>query len=127
MTPTCRGVLPRTATRFSLWPSRTPPGGKQKQGSTMALFTDENRQLTPQSRRIFALYEIARTTVDFLAAISFLVGSVLFFKETTQYQATWLFVIGSVFFCLKPTLKLSREIHLWRMGRVEALADRARD
>lgn len=89
------------------------------------LFTHENRQRNASTRRVYAAYEIAHTTVDFLAAISFLVGSILFFYDSTQYPATWLFVIGSVFFCLKPTLRLAREIHLWRMGRMEVLARRA--
>jgi len=93
----------------------------------MALFTHENRSRSAESQRVYAAYEIAHTVVDFLAAISFLLGSVLFFYADTQYQATWLFVVGSLFFCLKPTLKLAREIHLWRMGRVEALARRAED
>lgn len=93
----------------------------------MALFTHENRQRSAQTRRVYAAYEIAHTAVDFLAAISFLVGSILFFSDDTQYPATWLFVVGSVFFCLKPTLRLAREIHLWRMGRMETLARRAED
>lgn len=93
----------------------------------MALFTHENRQRSAHTKRVYAAYEIAHTAVDFLAAISFLVGSILFFSDDTQYQATWLFVVGSVFFCLKPTLRLTREIHLWRMGRMETLARRAED
>lgn len=93
----------------------------------MALFTHENRQRSTETRRVYAAYEIAHTFVDFVAAICFLVGSILFFSEDTQYSATWLFVIGSMFFCLKPTLRLAREIQLWRMGRLETLARRAKD
>lgn len=93
----------------------------------MALFTHENRQRSARTRRVYAAYEIAHTAVDFLAAICFLVGSILFFSDSTQYPATWLFVIGSLFFCLKPSLRLAREIHLWRMGRMEVLARRVED
>lgn len=88
----------------------------------MALFTHENRQRTARSRRIYAAYEIAHTCVDFTAAICFLIGSILFFWKAYETAAIWLFVIGSVFFCMKPTLRLAREIHLWRMGKVDELA-----
>ncbi len=91
----------------------------------MAIFTQENRQRTARSRRIYAAYEIARTCVDFLAAICFLIGSVLFFWPAFETRAVWLFVIGSAFFCLKPTIKLAREVHLWRYGHLDALARRS--
>ena len=93
----------------------------------MLFFTSENRQQSAQSDRIFAAYEIVRTFFDFLAAICFLVGSILFFAADTQFQATWLFVVGSLFFCLKPTLKLAREVHLWRVGELQSLARRTKD
>ena len=44
----------------------------------MKLFDRQNRDRTAESRRLYALYEIAHTAVDFIAALSFLVGSVLF-------------------------------------------------
>ncbi|MDK3017354.1 YrhK family protein [Pseudodonghicola flavimaris] len=93
----------------------------------MPLFFRDRGGADPQSDRVYAAYEIAHTVVDFLAAISFLVGSILFFYAAYQVPATWLFVIGSAFFCLKPTLRLAREIHLWRVGSVEALAKRAEE
>jgi hypothetical protein len=90
----------------------------------MRLFRHENRQKSEAARRLYARYEILHTAVDFLAAFAFLIGSALFFGESTQYVATWLFVIGSVFFALKPTLRLVREIRLYRMGEIETLAER---
>lgn len=39
-------------------------------------------------------------------------------------MAALCFIICSVFFGLKPSLKLWREIRLCRMGKTEALADR---
>ncbi|XRQ10074.1 YrhK family protein [Actinomadura welshii] len=59
-------------------------------------------------------YETLSIVNDFAAAVLFLVGSVLFFSESTMYSGTWLFVIGSVLFCLRPTIRLSRRIHLQR-------------
>jgi uncharacterized membrane protein YgdD (TMEM256/DUF423 family) len=91
------------------------------------LFSHEARQQSAQARRLYARFEIAHTAVDFLAALAFLVGSILFFSPSTQYSATWLFVIGSLFFAAKPTLRLTREIRLYRLGRLERLAERAEE
>jgi hypothetical protein len=77
--------------------------------------------------RIYALHEVLRTAVDFGAALCFLVGSVLFFWEATQTPAIWLFVVGSVFFMLKPTLRLVRELQYVHQGHIERLADRGAD
>ena len=93
----------------------------------MRLFTHEARQRSADTRRVYAAYEIAHTVADFAAAISFLIGSVLFFWPAYETAAIWLFVIGSVFFCLKPSLRLAREVQLWRMGKIDQLAQRARD
>lgn len=80
---------------------------------------------SPAHGRIYAFHEVLRTVVDFGAALCFLVGSVLFFWEATQVTATWLFVIGSVFFMLKPTLRLVRELQYVRQGRYAPLAEEA--
>lgn len=77
-------------------------------------FDHRLRDATPKSARISALYEIAHVMVDFLAAILFVIGSALFFFPSTTYAATWMFLIGSIFFATKPTLRLAREIHLLR-------------
>ena len=45
----------------------------------------------------------------------FVVGSILFFKESTTYAGTWLFLIGSVMFGLRPMIRLVREVRLVRM------------
>lgn len=91
----------------------------------MPLFYEENRRSCDAARRAFARYELAHTVADFCAAIAFLVGSALFFLPRFETEAIWLFVIGSAFFCAKPSLRLVREIHLWRIGRLETLARRA--
>ena len=93
----------------------------------MPLFSQENRDRNAATRRVYAAYEIAHTAVDFIAAISFLVGSVLFLLPAYETPAIWLFIVGSVFFCLKPTLRLTREVPLWRMGRIDELARRIGD
>ncbi|QUS36911.1 hypothetical protein GR316_06350 [Falsirhodobacter algicola] len=86
------------------------------------LFRHENREGSEHARRLYARYEIARTAVEFAAAICFLVGSVFFFYDALMTAATWLFTIGSVLFAARPTLKLVREIRLYRMGKTGKLA-----
>ena len=92
----------------------------------MRLFQHDNRQKSHDSRRIYALFEIAYTIVDFIAAFSFLIGSILFFWAKYETPAVWLFVIGSVCFCLKPTIRMIRELKLLEMGDTDDLADRYR-
>ena len=93
----------------------------------MKLFRHENRQRSHRSRRVYALFEIAHTAVDFAAAVCFTIGSILFFWKQYETQAIWLFTIGSVFFMAKPSLRLAREVKLYRLGKLERLADRAQD
>lgn len=90
----------------------------------MPLFHHENRQASPEAKAFYARVEIVYTFVDFTAAALFLIGSVLFFDDATQTAATWLFVIGSAFFAMKPSLRLYREIRLYRMGKIDTLAKR---
>ncbi|SNR24870.1 YrhK family protein [Puniceibacterium sediminis] len=90
----------------------------------MNLFDHSNRDRNDGTRRIYALYEIAHTSVDFSAAACFLIGSVLFLWPAYETAAIWLFIIGSVFFMAKPTLRLLRELHLYRMGKLDTLAKR---
>lgn len=90
----------------------------------MKLFHHENRQLNAETRRVYAAFEIAHTTVDFLAALCFIVGSVFFFYDDLMEAGTWLFLVGSVFFAAKPSLRLAREVKLWSMGREDTLAER---
>lgn len=91
----------------------------------MGLFDSRNRDRSPEARRVFAMFELAHTAVDFGAAACFVVGSILFFFDALQVQATWLFLIGSLLFAAKPTLRLWREIKLMRMGDYTDLAHRA--
>ena len=90
----------------------------------MKLFRHENRENNASSRGLYAKFEMAYTFVDFCAAICFVVGSALFFFESTQVNATWLFLIGSIFFAAKPCLRVVREIKLYRMGDMADLAKR---
>ncbi|SEN35241.1 YrhK family protein [Palleronia pelagia] len=88
------------------------------------LFRHETRQQSERTKRIYAWFELAHTFVDFLAAMFFLVGSILFFWTATETLAIWLFVVGSVLFGVKPTLKVIREVRMLRVGDMSDLADR---
>lgn len=89
------------------------------------LFDPRNRQIAaPQARR-FALFELLHTVVDFLAAFLFIVGSILFFFEEAMFAGTVCFLIGSLCFAAKPSIRLAREIWLARLDDVDRLADMA--
>ncbi|MDJ0930784.1 YrhK family protein [Breoghania sp.] len=57
-------------------------------------------------------YEMARTGVEFAAAVAFIVGNIFFFYDSLQYAGTWFFVIGLVLFAMRPAVRLAMEIHL---------------
>ena len=88
------------------------------------LFQHQNRERDHNTRRIYALFELAYTCVDFGAALCFILGSVFFFSDALMTPATWLFLIGSVLFAVKPTLRLIRELKLISMGDAEDVASR---
>ncbi|MDF1607177.1 YrhK family protein [Hoeflea sp. YIM 152468] len=90
----------------------------------MALFQQDSATRTPQQRKLYALYELTYTIVDAAAALFFLVGSILFFYQSQQDPAIWLFVIGSACFALKPVLRVVREFHLLALGDIDDLAAR---
>lgn len=84
-----------------------------------------SRAMSDRQRRIYAAYELAYTLVDFSAAFSFVVGSVLFLSPERQTVGTWFFIVGSLLFATKPSLRLARELHRLGTGRSEEVAKRA--
>jgi len=90
----------------------------------LAFFNPDNRTVSMRHRRIYAVYEIVYTLVDFLAALLFLVGSVMFFYPWLENPAIWCFVVGSAFFLMKPTIRVIREFHYLAIGDFSDLAQR---
>ncbi|WP_299842919.1 YrhK family protein [uncultured Roseovarius sp.] len=88
----------------------------------MKLFDPKNHNRSDQHRKIYAYCELAYTLVDFSAAALFVIGSILFFSATTTYLGTWLFLVGSVLFGLRPTIKLYRELAYLRIGDIQDIA-----
>lgn len=70
---------------------------------------------TSKHGEVYNAYQTIYDTVDALAAIAFIVGSALFFSEETQTSATWLFLIGSVFFAVRPCIHVVRDLHMARL------------
>src|SRR5699024_3294052 len=87
--------------------SRTSGEGRQP-AITLSLGHDE---LVIRGR-----YETLSIVNDLLIAVWFLIGSILFFFEYTVTLGTWLFVLGSAQLLLRPAIRLTRRVHLRRIG-----------
>ncbi|MBF4616050.1 YrhK family protein [Curtobacterium sp. VKM Ac-1376] len=66
--------------------------------------------------RIRGVYETISIINDVMVALWFVVGSILFFSESTTTTGTWLFLIGSIQLLVRPLIRLSRRVHLGRAG-----------
>lgn len=60
-------------------------------------------------------YEVLSIINDFLIAIWFLIGSILFLFPEYETAAIWLFIVGSFQFLVRPTIRLVSHIHIKRM------------
>ncbi len=81
----------------------------------MQLFNPDNHTRSAEHRRIYAIHELAYTINDVGAALLFIIGSVLFFNKATVDAGTWLFLIGSIMFGIRPLIKLVREVRYMRL------------
>ncbi len=79
-------------------------------------FDPRNALKSKQHMEVAAIYELSYTIVDVVAAATFLIGSFLFFSDRTMVAGTWLFVIGSVLFGIRPCIRLVKEYKLMKMG-----------
>lgn len=61
-------------------------------------------------------YEVTSIVNDILIAVWFIIGSVLFFNEDTTMLGTWFFLAGSVQLLIRPIIRLTRRIHITRLG-----------
>ncbi len=60
-------------------------------------------------------YELASIGNDFLIALWFLVGSILFLFPELETYAIWLFIIGSFQFLIRPSLRLMSHFHIKKL------------
>lgn len=86
---------------------------------------DDSVQLSIGSEQIVLQdrYELASVTNDIVLALWFIVGSVLFFWESTATWGTWCFLLGSVQLGIRPTIRLTRRVHLRRVTSGKATDD----
>ena len=56
-------------------------------------------------KRIHERFEWLHIINDYISAILFLIVSIMFLKDSWHIPATWLFIIGSVFFLFAPILR----------------------
>lgn len=70
-------------------------------------FTFGHEQLVIRRR-----YEVLSIANDFLIAIWFFVGSVMFLYPAMETTGVWLFIVGSFQFLIRPTIRLASYIHL---------------
>jgi hypothetical protein len=61
-------------------------------------------------------YEILSILNDIAIALFFIVGSVLFFYPDLSTAGTWCFLIGSIELLVRPLIRLTRRVHLERVG-----------
>lgn len=81
-------------------------------GTLHHLFREELAWLTPRHAALSRNFEIWYHLNDFAAGLLFVTGSVLFFFPSTTYAATWLFLVGSVLFCVRPAIRVMRDLRL---------------
>ncbi len=79
------------------------------------------REVHPKVERLRRLYFWAHLGADFGCGLCFVVGSVFFFYDSLMRAGTWLFLVGSLLFAAKPTLRLLHELQRTRL--VAALAE----
>ena len=93
----------------------------------MTLFKLSRHRKYVADERAYAWFELAYTTVDMAAAGLFVIGSIMFFSDAWQTPGTWCFLIGSICFALKPTLRIVREIRYLEDDDYQDLAKRFED
>lgn len=83
-------------------------------------------QSSAKVAEVHARYQWMHLLVDFAAAFLFVLGSALFFYPSQEVAATWCFLVGSIFFAFKPTIRLAARLHEARIvARFESDIERA--
>lgn len=90
----------------------------------MTLFKLSRHRKYVADERAYAWFELAYTCVDMAAAGLFVIGSIMFFSEAWLKAGTWCFLLGSICFALKPTLRIIRELRYLKEDDYEDLARR---
>ena len=70
-----------------------------------------------QHKILKKIYTILHMIADFMAALLFLIGSIMFLYPEWVDRGTWLFIIGSLLFLMKPAIKLTHDLHLDHLNK----------
>jgi len=97
---------------------RTPEERWQTPAMTGGSDEPINLRIGPEELVIRQRYEVASIVNDILVAAWFITGSILFFSSADTRLGTWMFLLGSVELLVRPVIRLSRRIHLQRIGAV---------
>ncbi|MCM3073621.1 YrhK family protein [Staphylococcus equorum] len=65
--------------------------------------------------KIDAFYKLLYQINDIMLALFFIIGSFLFFSESTTFYGTVLFVIGSFELLIRPIITITRDIHIYKI------------
>ncbi len=76
----------------------------------LTLFRLGSRELVIRRR-----YEVLSIINDFMIAIWFFIGSILYLFPNTETLAICLFIVGSFQFLMRPTLRLISHMHLQKI------------
>ena len=60
-------------------------------------------------------WEVVSIVNDIAVAVWFIVGSVLFFRESTTELGTVFFLLGSIELLVRPVIRLVRRVHIRRV------------
>ncbi|MFP4462606.1 MAG: YrhK family protein [Guyparkeria sp.] len=82
--------------------------------------------LGPEALVIRRRYETAVLANDFLIGLWFTLGSVAFLFPEYESVGAWVFVIASLQYLVRPSIRLARNIHLQRIRRRQTLSASAR-
>lgn len=81
------------------------------------MFSPDSGLLSSRHKKIHKIYTILGIINDFAAGLAFVVGSYFDFYPKFSTDGSWLFLIGSILFCMRPSIVILREIHLACIGR----------
>ncbi len=85
-------------------------------------FTIGHEELVVRQR-----WEVVSIVNDILIAVWFIIGSILFFSESTTTVGTWLFLVGSIELLIRPMIRLARRVHVQRVRQDTVGSDSSYD
>lgn len=88
---------------------------KDKEEATPKMFNPRNHFRTKEHIQVYSFYERLYTTIDMLAGLAFVIGSLCYFNPNLTDTGTWLFLIGSLLFLARPLVRFLREFHFARL------------